>query len=33
MKNNFINQNKTYIIAEIGNNHEGDFEVAMACFL
>ena len=25
MKNKLINKNQTFIIAEIGNNHEGNF--------
>ena len=29
MTSKFFNKEKTFIVAEIGNNHEGDFEVAI----
>ena len=32
MKNKLINKNQTFIIAEIGNNHEGNFIKAKTNF-
>ena len=33
MKNNIIEKGKTFIIAEIGNNHEGNFQLAKKMIL